>query len=86
MRNKIGYVVPGTNWEPEPAEVRQVAAPDSLLELRKKIAQLTVFFSTARFAKMKKSERLEMTLDYNQMVVLETEFSAACAGQGVTNY
>ena len=84
--SKIGYVVPGTNWEPEPAESRQVAAPESLLELRKRIAQMTVFFSTARFAKMRKTERLEMTMDYNQMVVLETEFSAALSGQGVTNY
>ena len=59
-----------------PEEVKEEAqTPEQLLELRKKIAQLTIFMSTAAFAKLKQVEKLNIITDYAELNNIEHGYS-----------
>lgn len=57
--------------------VSSAIAPPQLLELRRKIAQLTIFMSTTAFSKMKKGEKLELIMEYAELNSIESGYTAA---------
>jgi hypothetical protein len=81
--NKIGFVIPGQKVEKSKKRAApRVQEPQSLLDLRRKIAQMTVYMCSSSFSRMRRGQRLLMLEEYNQAVVLEMEFGAAVAGAG----
>ena len=67
----------GSKAEPvakkEPAKIVHPA----IEEMRMKIAQMTVFMASRRFANLPKKERMRTVIDYNQMVSWEATLHEA---------
>jgi hypothetical protein len=80
--NKIGFVIPGQRPEKSKRRAQQ-PVPASLDNLRRKIAQFMLYICSTEFARMRKKDKMEKLLEYNQMCMLEIEYVAAVSGGGV---
>jgi hypothetical protein len=80
--NKIGFVIPGQRPEKSKRRAQQ-PVPASLDNLRRKIAQFMLYICSTEFARMRKKDKMEKLLEYNQMCMLEIEYAAAVSGGGV---
>lgn len=79
---RIGFRTSWMDGDPqydpvESSAVSSAIAPPQLLELRRKIAQLTIFMSTAAFSKMKKNAKLQIIMEYAELNSIESGYTAA---------
>lgn len=76
-RNFIGFRASWMDGDPQydPVEVPdgkvEEPTPEQLLELRKKITQLTIFMSTPAFAELEQGEKLDIITDYAELNGIE---------------
>ena len=80
-RNFAGFRTSWMEGDPqyEPVEIPDgkpaEPAPEQLLELRKKITQLTIFMSTPAFAELSQEEKLDIITDYAELNGIEHGYS-----------